>query len=77
MPAQQGVSCVLPSALEQLKHNGHVLHVSVSSSAYVATWIQIWDCVRSKKKVITERLVEACEIRGTCVRARFARFIPV
>lgn len=42
MPAQQGVSCVLPSAPEQLRHNGSALHVSVSSSAYVAAWIQIW-----------------------------------
>lgn len=42
MPAQQGVSWVLPSAPELLRHNGHALHVSVSSSAYVAAWIQIW-----------------------------------
>lgn len=42
MPAQQGVSWVLPSAPELLRHNGPSLHVSVSSSAYVAAWIQIW-----------------------------------
>lgn len=34
MPAQRGVSCVLPSALKQLKDSVNALHAYVILSAY-------------------------------------------
>lgn len=54
MPAQRGVSCVLPSALKQLKDSVSALHAYVILSAYCIPQCEskcvAWERERKKKK---------------------------